>query len=141
MKLTRAKNCAGHISGKLLFTLAVAVCLILGIAGLVLPVIPGLLFLAIAALLLGPHVPAIGNWLHRNPTMHGYVEDAEQLRNLKFRDQLRYGVLLSIKMTLDGAKLVLRLVGRVFERLGRQHLKRGRSRRAHYNRAYQARPY
>ena len=53
MNVNSMKRNAGHLSLRLLFWLAVAACLILGVIGLVLPIIPGLLFLAIAVFLPG----------------------------------------------------------------------------------------
>lgn len=120
---------AGRLSTQLLFTLAVALCLVLGIVGLVLPIIPGLLFLAFAGVMLAPHVPALNRAMRRSPLLSRYMDDAENLRALNWPDQLRLGALLSLRMMLDGARFAFAAVGRLLDGFGRHHLKRAESRR------------
>ena len=64
----------------LVLTLA-SVFLVLGLAGLVLPVLQGWLFLAISALLFSMYSPAMRAWIDRRtinyPRLHGFVKKAE----------------------------------------------------------------
>jgi uncharacterized membrane protein YbaN (DUF454 family) len=109
---------AGHISAKALVFLAIAICLALGLIGLVLPIIPGLLFLAIAAVLLAPHVPALGGWMRRSPMMSRYMDDAERLGDLNLEDQLKLGFFLSLRMLIDGIRFGVAFLRRRFDDLG-----------------------
>jgi uncharacterized membrane protein YbaN (DUF454 family) len=133
MNVKSMKRNAGHLSLRLLFWLAVAACLILGVVGLILPIIPGLLFLAIAALMLAPHIPALNDWLRRSPLMSRYVEDVEGLRSLQTGDQLKLGALLSLRMFIDGLKFLAKAITGQFDDFGRHHLRRGGSRRGQYD--------
>jgi uncharacterized membrane protein YbaN (DUF454 family) len=64
----------------LVLTLA-GVFFVLGLAGLVLPVLQGWLFLAISALLFSMYSPALRAWLERNtaryPKIHAFVGRAQ----------------------------------------------------------------
>ena len=104
-------------------------CLVIGIVGLILPIIPGLLFLAIAAILLAPHVPALNNWMRRSPLMSRYMDDAENLRSLEAGDRVRLGALLSLRMFIDGLKYIGAAISGLFDDFGRHHSRRAGSRR------------
>lgn len=64
----------------LVLTLA-TIFLVLGLAGLVLPVLQGWLFLAISALLFSMYSPALRGWIDRRtvgyPRLHSMVKKAE----------------------------------------------------------------
>ncbi|MGD2166503.1 MAG: DUF454 family protein [Gammaproteobacteria bacterium] len=126
MNVNSMKRHAGHLSVKLLFALVVIACLALGIIGLLLPIIPGLLFLGITGVLLAPHVPALNDWMRRSPLMSRYMDDAENLRSLEFPDQIRLGFFLSLRMLLDGAKFVFGVIAGLFDN---RRISRGRSKR------------
>ena len=136
MNFDTMKRHAGYISGKLLFALAFIICLALGLIGLVLPIIPGILFLGIAALMLAPYVPALNNWMHRSPYMRHWLDEVHALKTLQLRDQLRLGALLSLRMMLDGARYIAAQLGRLFSNFGRNHLYRSGARRGYCRRAY-----
>ena len=133
MNVQSMRRNAGHLSLKILFWLAVGACLSLGVVGLVLPIIPGLLFLAIAALMLAPHIPALNDWLRRSPLMSRYMQEVEGLRSLQTGDQLKLGALLSIRMFIDGLKYVGNAIAGLFDNFGRHHLRRAGSRRGFYD--------
>ena len=104
------KHHAGQLSAQLLIFLVILACLALGLIGLILPIIPGLLFLAIGAILLAPYVPALGDWMRRSPVMSRYMDDAERLHTLELPDKLKLGFFMSLRMMIDGAKCVFRFV-------------------------------
>ena len=95
---------AGRLSGGVLVFLVVAACLTLGVIGLILPLVPGLLFLAIAAVMLAPYVPALSDWMRRSPVTRRYMEDADRLHTLELGDRLRLGFLMSLRMLIDAAR-------------------------------------
>jgi len=100
------KRHAGQLSGQVLILLVIVACLALGLIGLILPIIPGLLFLAIAAILLAPYIPALGDWMRRSPIMSRYMDDAERLHTLEFPDQIKLGFFLSLRMLIDSLKFM-----------------------------------
>lgn len=133
MDIHSMKQHAGHLSLKLLFAIAVAAFIVLGIIGLVLPIVPGLLFLAIAAIMLAPHIPALNTWMRRSPLMSRYIEDAENLRTLAIVDQIRLGALLSLRMLIDGARYALRLLRGLFNDVTERQAKRTGARRGSFD--------
>ena len=66
-----------HVYGKVIRRVAAIVVLVLGVLGLFLPIIPGVLFLLLAAALFGRD-STIGRWLHDR--IHWFVEKAKNLR-------------------------------------------------------------
>ena len=69
-----------HAKRVLVITLGV-IFVLLGLAGLVLPLLQGWLFLAIGALLLSMYSPTLRGFIHRHttkyPRIHAFVERAE----------------------------------------------------------------
>ena len=62
---------------KLLTLMFVLICLAVGVVGLILPIIPGLLFLAIAAMIAARHSPSLDRWLWKNRLLRGYLDSGE----------------------------------------------------------------
>ena len=62
---------------KLLTLMFVLICLAVGVVGLILPIIPGLLFLAIAAMIAARHSPSLDRWLRKNRLLRGYLDSGE----------------------------------------------------------------
>ncbi|MCP5144890.1 MAG: DUF454 family protein [Gammaproteobacteria bacterium] len=102
---------AGQVSSQMLIFIAIIACLALGLIGLLLPIIPGLLFLGIAAVLLAPYVPALGDWMRRSPVMRRYMDDAEKLASLPAIDRIKAGLWLSLRMLVDSARLLFDFIG------------------------------
>lgn len=67
----------GDWSLKLIAGVVVLACLALGAIGLLLPIVPGLLFLAIAACVAASHFPAFGTRLRRNRTLGRFLDRAD----------------------------------------------------------------
>lgn len=84
----------------------VAVCVAAGAVGLVLPIIPGLLFLVIAAVIVVRTFPATAAWLRRHRTLGGYVDKGERVLDLPPRQQLKLAGLVCVKAVVDGAAFV-----------------------------------
>lgn len=68
------KNGPGHWPFKLIAAAVVLGCLAIGLLGLLLPIIPGLLFLAIALVIAAGHFPSIDATLRRNRTLGRYLD-------------------------------------------------------------------
>ena len=66
-----------NVSTKLIAAGVIVVCLLLGFAGLILPLIPGLLFLGIAAVVAAKLSPRFAETLRQNETLRGYLDRTE----------------------------------------------------------------
>ncbi len=93
-----------------------AVCLVLGAAGLILPIIPGLLFLAIGAFIAAKHFPWVEGRLRRSRTLAGHLDRANAFSSLSFTDKLRVGGLACAQLVLTAlaalGALLTKLAGR-----------------------------
>lgn len=85
---------------KLLAALAILLLAVIGLIGIVLPVIPGLLFLALAVLLAARHVPWIDVRLRRHRAFGPHMHRFDRFLRLGLIDQLRVGLLYTVKGTL-----------------------------------------
>lgn len=59
---------------KLIATAVIAFLVVLGVLGLLLPIIPGLLFLAIAAVVAASYFPTVERLLGRNRTLARHLD-------------------------------------------------------------------
>lgn len=106
----------GHISAKLIACLLIVACLAVGAIGILLPIVPGLLFLAVAAILLARHFPFTERWMRRNSTMRGYLDSAEGFSGLDWLGRIRYGALLCAKILIDSVEFCASLSARFLDR-------------------------
>lgn len=102
----RSVGCSGPksagLAGRVPVVIGVLACVVLGIVGLVLPVIPGLLFLALAVLLTARHVPWIDCRLRAHRTIGPHMHRADRFLELDLGDKARVAGLLCAKGVLDG---------------------------------------
>jgi uncharacterized membrane protein YbaN (DUF454 family) len=103
-----------NVSTKLIAAGVIVVCLLLGLAGLILPLIPGLLFLAIAAIVAAKFSPRFAETLRHNETMRGYLDRTEGFADLPLDQKLKLAGLLVVKALIDGVAF---LVGAVMKLL------------------------
>jgi uncharacterized membrane protein YbaN (DUF454 family) len=100
-----------NISTKVIACGVIAVCLLLGVAGLILPLIPGLLFLAVAAVVAAKVSPKFRDLLRQNDTLRGYLDRTDGFTGLPLAEQVKLGGLLFLKMLIEGvARLVAGLM-------------------------------
>jgi uncharacterized membrane protein YbaN (DUF454 family) len=92
---------------KLIAAGVIAVCLVLGVAGLILPLIPGLVFLALAAVVAAKMSPRFAATLRRNDTLRGYLDRTAGFDDLPLEQKLKLAGLLVLKMALDGVAFVV----------------------------------
>lgn len=97
----RHRHRARGLRTKLVAGMVVLACVAIGLVGIVLPVIPGLLFLAIAALIVARNVPWIDVRLRTNASFARHMHRIDRFFSLGPLDQLRVGALLSVKWTCD----------------------------------------
>jgi uncharacterized membrane protein YbaN (DUF454 family) len=98
------------LAWKLVAAVAVAVLLIFGIIGLILPILPGILFIGIAALILCRYFPSLGRRLKENPTLRSYLDRSDSFAGLSVRQKLQVGSLLCAKALVDGMAFVSQIV-------------------------------
>ena len=92
--------------------------IILGLLGLLIPVIPGLVFLMIAALIAARYFPALETWLHKNRYSAECMHISNRFSNLDIRDKARLCFWGTLKFTLNGIEWTRQLFARQFRKLG-----------------------
>lgn len=101
------------VTTKLIACAVIVACLVLGGIGLLLPIVPGLLFIAVAAVVAAKLSPAFEQTLRRNPTLAGYLDRTDGFVELPLGQKVRVACLLGVKMLIDGVALLVALVVRV----------------------------
>ena len=72
-----------------LHVIAAAVCIVLGIIGLVIPVIPGVIFIAIAAIFLARVSNRMDRWVKSSPFMRNTQSRMDSMNRLGWTDKFR----------------------------------------------------
>jgi uncharacterized membrane protein YbaN (DUF454 family) len=90
------------ISAKVIACGVIVVFLLLGLAGLILPLLPGLLFIGIAAIVAAKVSPKFGDLLRQNPTLGAYLDRTDSFVALPWLKRIQVAALLLLKMTIDG---------------------------------------
>lgn len=90
----------------------IVACLIVGVLGLILPVIPGVLFLFLAALLLTRVSRRAFNLAHRQPWFREQLRTWQMSGGLSTGQRLRLSLLLTIRALADGITVGLRFIRR-----------------------------
>jgi uncharacterized membrane protein YbaN (DUF454 family) len=103
------------VSTKLIAAGVIVGCLLLGLAGLILPLIPGLLFLAIAAILAAKLSPRFAQMLRRNETLRGYLDRTEAFADVPLEQKLKLAGLLFVKALIDGVAFLVAAVTKLMK--------------------------
>ena len=96
-----------NITAKLIACVVIIACLALGAVGLIVPIIPGLLFLVVAAAVAAKLSPAFESTLRRNATIAGYLDRTDGFVELPLGQKIRVACLLGVKMLVDGVALLV----------------------------------
>jgi uncharacterized membrane protein YbaN (DUF454 family) len=99
-----------NVPTKLIAAGVIVVCLLLGFAGLILPLIPGLLFLGIAAVVAARLSPRFAETLRQNDTLRGYLDRTEGFGDLPLDEKIKLGGLLFLKAMIDGVAFLVSAV-------------------------------
>lgn len=99
-----------NVSTKLIAAGVIVVCLLLGFAGLILPLIPGLLFLGIAAIVAAKVSPRFAEMVRQNDTLRGYLDRTEGFAGLPLDQKIKLGGLLVLKAMIDGVAFLVAAV-------------------------------
>lgn len=104
---------------KLIASIVVAACLIVGIAGLVLPLLPGMVFLAVAAVVAARYWPGIDQMLRRSATAARYLDEANGLARLPLGKQVQLACLLFVRALIEGVTVLIAAVTKLVRAAGR----------------------
>ncbi len=96
-----------NLTTKLIACAVIVACLLLGLAGLLLPLIPGLLFIAIAIFVAAKLSPRFAATLRENETLRGYLDQAERIAGVPFAQKIQVVGLLLLKMLIDGVAMLV----------------------------------
>jgi uncharacterized membrane protein YbaN (DUF454 family) len=106
-----------NATAKLIACAIILVCLAIGLAGLILPLIPGLLFLGIAALVAARHSPALERVFRSNATLSGYMDSTDGFLDLPLAKKIQLGGWLCLKMLIDSVAYAVSAVAKLMSRL------------------------
>ena len=96
-----------NLSTKLIACAVIVACLLLGLAGLILPLIPGLLFIAIAVFVAAKLSPRFATVVRENDTLRGYLDQADRIAGVPLAQKVQVVGLLFVKMLIDGVALLV----------------------------------
>jgi uncharacterized membrane protein YbaN (DUF454 family) len=102
-----------NATAKVIACVVILACLAIGLAGLILPIIPGLLFLGLAALIAARHSPALERLFRSNATLSGYLDRTEGFLDLPLGKKVQLGLLLCLKMLIDTVAFVVTFVAKL----------------------------
>jgi uncharacterized membrane protein YbaN (DUF454 family) len=107
--LTRSRKPADapHWLAKLLALVFLLLCVAIGIAGIILPVIPGLLFLAVAVIIAARLFPPLERRLRRNEMFAPYMERTDRFWTLSLQGKVKFVFWLTLKILWDSCVLVM----------------------------------
>lgn len=103
----------GNLTSKLIACFLIVICFAVGAVGLVLPIIPGLLFVAIALMIVARYFPSVDRRLRKNRTIGSYLESSEGFGRLSFGKKLQYGALLCLRLFVDAVAFLVYVVSRL----------------------------
>jgi uncharacterized membrane protein YbaN (DUF454 family) len=103
----------GSLTAKLIACFLIVICFAVGAVGLVLPIIPGLLFVAIALMLVAKFFPPIDRFLRRSRTLRSYLDSAAGFGRLAWPKKLQYGGLLCLRLFVDAVAFLVYVASRL----------------------------
>ena len=109
MKLTMIKNKSSvrtNTSMKLIYLVIGGVCLMLGVIGLIIPIIPGVLFLMAALYLLSRGSKRIKSFSEGQPHMRRMHRRMEQFGEVDFSDQIRLAAWMMVEAGVKSMKVI-----------------------------------
>jgi uncharacterized membrane protein YbaN (DUF454 family) len=109
----KKRNPIGSLSGKTIACMLVLACIALGVIGLVLPIIPGLVFLAIAALIAARHFPSVDARLRRHRALGRHLNTADGFFELNLSEKMQIAGWYCVKMFLETVAFIRSLVAKL----------------------------
>lgn len=100
-------------TAKVIACAVVIACLALGAIGLLLPIVPGLLFLLVAAVVAAKLSPSFERTLRQNETVAGYLDRTDGFMELPLGQKIQVTCLLCVQMLIDAVALLVSAVMRL----------------------------
>lgn len=100
-------------SAKLIACLLIVLCLALGAIGILVPFIPGVIFLGFAALLVCRHFPSMDRLFRKSPTLDRYLDSSDGILDLPVWSKVQLAGLFGLKIFLQGAAVAIEASGKV----------------------------
>jgi uncharacterized membrane protein YbaN (DUF454 family) len=101
------------VSGKIVACAVVLALVVLGVIGLVVPIIPGLLFLAIGAFVAAKHFPSVDAQLRRSRTLREYLDKTQRASTLALPAKIQLAAWFCVKTFIGGVALVASFVAKL----------------------------
>lgn len=114
MKSEKISPSNNNLVAKLFAVFFILICLAVGVVGIILPIIPGLLFFAMAAMIAANFFPAIDVWLRKSKTMSRYLDSSDGFFQLTIWGKVQYCGWLCVKIFIDSIVLIIALVTKLF---------------------------
>ena len=110
---------AERTANKIFSFILILVFTFLGLVGLILPIIPGVLFLLIAAIMASRHIPALANYLESNRYTAKPMHLSKRFSNLDFWGKVRFCCWGFLKVTMDSVEWVVATIAKLLSRKSR----------------------
>ncbi len=117
-RIRQQPNSTDWVATVLAFAILV-LCVAVGLLGLLLPVLPGLLFLAFAALIAAKLFPPFEKVLRRNRFFTPYLEQSQHFTRLSWRGKIRFVGWMTLKVVVDGFRVLFAGLTRVISYLSK----------------------
>ena len=98
----KATTPIGSVPAKIVASVLVLACVAIGIVGLVLPIIPGLIFLAIAAVIAARYYPSVHALMRRHRATARHLHAADSFARLSPAEKFQIAGWYCAKLVLDG---------------------------------------
>ncbi len=98
MKVTKTQKLAYLVIG--------VICLMLGVIGLIIPIIPGILFLMAAIYLLSQGSARIRHFVRANPRFEQMHQRMDRMSEVDFASRMRVTGWMAVDATVSGAQYV-----------------------------------
>ena len=122
IRVAQADN-SPHWFAKVFALMLLMLCVLLGMMGLILPIVPGLLFLALACMMANNTFPGFARFVQRTPwlskVLGSYLDSAKGFGALSWRGKLRFGVWVTCKVLVDSLVLLWQMLARLIAFLGK----------------------
>ncbi|MEY4640237.1 MAG: hypothetical protein RLZZ227_231 [Pseudomonadota bacterium] len=97
---------------KMLALVFLVLCVAIGMAGIILPVIPGLLFLALAVIIAARLFPPLERRLRQNPMFSPYLDKTDHFWRLSLQGKVKFACWLTLKILWDSCVLLCAYLGK-----------------------------
>jgi len=111
---TSTRYIPAGMTGKVVYSLIAAVLILIGIAGLIVPVIPGILFLIGAVMVLSKVSSRVHHWSEGQTWMRGVRIRMIQMQGLRLFAKVRFVLLLGAKSVVSGISKLARAGSNLF---------------------------